>query len=250
MLGTNFPHNNKKNKMEINKLYEYEKLERVTHEDGSRYYVSPTGDHLSSVTTILSATSYSPELKAWQDRVGLQEAERVRVEATGLGSLMHLHLENYVMGETRPAGNNMVRIMARQMADKVIEKGLCNVDEVWGMEEILYYPGLYAGTTDLVGIHQGKQAIMDYKTCRKRKKRSQIESYFCQAAAYAQAHNIIHRTDIKKGVIFMVSRDLEFDEFIIEGDEFDHYLELWNTKLETFLKLEEAKKSQSGEVLG
>lgn len=220
--------------MEINKLYNYEKLERVTAESGSRYYVSPTGDHLSSVTTILSATSYSPELEAWQKRVGLVEAERVRVEATGLGSLMHTHLENYVMGEERPGGSNVVRVMAKQMADQVIEKGLCNVDEVWGMEEILYYPKLYAGTSDLIGIHQGKAAIMDYKTCRKMKKKSTITDYSLQGAAYALAHDLIHGTNIEKVVIFMVSRDLDFQEYVWEGDEFAQAKELWLSRLEAF----------------
>lgn len=224
--------------MEINKLYEYEKLERVTHENGSRYYVSPQNDHLSSVTTILSATSYSPELEAWQKRVGLQEAERIRVEATGLGSLMHTHLEQYVMGEERPSGNNMVRVMARNMADQVIEKGLPHVDEVWGMEEILYSPGKYAGTTDLVGIHQGKQAIMDYKTCRKMKKKSTIVDYSLQGAAYALAHDEIHGTNIERVVVFMVSRDLDFQEYIWEGDELAEAKELWKTRLEVFLKLQ------------
>lgn len=224
--------------MEIKKLYEYEKLERVTAESGSRYYVSPQNDHLSSVTTILSATSYSPELKAWQDRVGLQEAERIRVEATGLGSLMHTHLENHVMGIERPKGNNIVRILARQMADKVIEKGLCNVDEVWGLEEILYSPGKYAGTTDLVGVHQGKQAIMDYKTCRKMKKKSSITDYSLQGAAYALAHDLLHGTNIERVVVFMVSRDLDFNEYIWEGDELTMAKELWLKRLEAFLALQ------------
>lgn len=222
--------------MEIKKLYEYEKLERVTHENGSRYYVSPQGDHLSSVTTILSATSYSPELEAWQNRVGLVEAERVRVEATGLGSLMHTHLENYVMGEERPGGNNMVRVMAKNMADQIIERGLCNVDEVWGMEEILYSPGKYAGTSDLIGVHKGSPAIMDYKTCRKMKKKSSITDYSLQGAAYALAHDEIHGTKIEKVVIFMCSRDLEFAEYIWEGEELEKAKELWQMRLKAFLK--------------
>ena len=222
--------------MEIKKLYEYEKLERVTAESGSRYYVSPTGDHLSSVTTILGATSYAPELDAWVKRVGIQEAERVRVEATGLGSLMHEHLENYVMGIDRPGGNNMVRVLAKNMADQVIEKGLCNVSEVWGLEEILYYPGLYAGTADLMGIHNGEPAIMDYKTTRKMKTKAKVGDYPLQLAAYAIAHNHIHGTDIKKGVIYMVDRDLKFTEFVWEGDEFEQAKELWLMRLEGFHK--------------
>lgn len=225
--------------MNINKLYTYEALERVTAESGSRYYVSPQNDHLSSVTTILSATSFSPELEAWQKRVGLQEAERIRVEATGLGSLMHTHLENYVMGEERPGGNNIVRVLARNMADQVIEKGLCNVDEIWGIEEILYSPKRYAGTTDLIGLHKGVPAIMDYKTCRKMKKKSNITDYSLQGAAYALAHNEIHGTDINKVVIFMCSRDLEFAEYVWEGEELEEAKKLWNNRLEAFLSVNE-----------
>lgn len=223
--------------MLINKKFSYEKLERVTSESGSRYYVSPQGDNLSSVTTILGATSYSPELDAWQKRVGLKEAERIRVEATGLGSLMHEHLENHVQGIERPRGTNMVRVMARNMADQIIQKGLPNVDEIWGIEEILYSPGRYAGTTDLVGIHEGKQAIMDYKTSKKMKKRANIVDYSLQGAAYALAHDEIHGTNIERVVVFMVSRDLEFQEFIWEGDELAEAKELWNNRLEVFLKL-------------
>lgn len=225
--------------MEIKKLYEYDKLERVTHENGSRYYVSPQNEQLSSVTTILSATSYSPELEAWQKRVGLVEAERVRVEATGLGSLMHEHLENHMMGLDRPGGNNMVRVLAKNMADQIIEHGLCHVDEVWGLEEILYYPGLYAGTADLIGVHNGEPAIMDYKTTRKMKTKAKVGDYPLQLAAYAIAHNHIHGTDIRKGVIYMVDRDLKFSEFVWEGDEFEQAKELWLSRLDAFHKTKE-----------
>lgn len=230
--------------MLINKKFNYDILERVTFEDGNRYYVSPEGDHLSSVTTILSATSHSPELEAWQERVGLQEANRVRDEATGLGSLMHTHLENHVMGIERPGGSNLVRVMARNMADQIINQGLPNVNEVWGMEEILYKPKEYAGTSDLIGIHNGEEAIMDYKTSRKMKRRSMIQDYALQAAAYAQAHNNLYGTNIRKGVIFMVSRDLEFQEFVFEGDEFQEATKQWNNRLNSFLRLQEQKANE------
>lgn len=221
--------------MIINKKFTYEPLERVTFEDGNRYYVSPQNEHLSSVTTILSATSYSPELEAWQERVGLVEAERIRVEATGLGSLMHEHLENYVMGIDRPRGTNLVRVLASNMADQVIEKGLPNVNEIWGMEEVLYSPGKYAGTSDLIGIHNNEEAIMDYKTARKMKTKSKIGDYALQAAAYALAHNELYGTNIRKGVIFMVDRDLNFKEFVFEGLEFEDAKEQWKVRLDAFL---------------
>jgi genome maintenance exonuclease 1 len=223
--------------MKINKLYEYFPLEKVTHKDGTRYYVDPEGNHLSSVTTILSATSHSPELEAWRKRVGDREADRIRDEACGLGTLMHTHLENHILGIERPGGNNLVRQLARNMADKVVELGLTNVDEVWGMESVLYFPGLYAGTTDLVSVHKGQPAICDYKTARKMKSRAMIGDYFLQLAAYAMAHDEIHGTDIQKGVIFMVDRDLNFQEFSVEGEEWKQSKEAWFQRVTAFLQV-------------
>jgi genome maintenance exonuclease 1 len=224
--------------MAIIRPYDYKVLDRITHENGSRYYVSPEGDHLSSVTTILSATSYSPELAAWRERVGEKEANRIRDEATGLGSLMHTHLENHIQGIDRPKGNNIVRKLAESMADQVIHFGLKNIGEVWGMEEMLYYPQLYAGTADLIAMHNGVPAICDYKTTKKMKKRDSITDYYCQGAAYALAHNELFGTDIKKIVIFMVARDLKFEEYVVEGTEFDHYADLWTRRMSSFLDMQ------------
>lgn len=215
--------------------FDYPTLERVTREDGDRHYVCPEGNKLKSVTTILSATSFKPGLDQWRARVGEKEANRIVNEACGLGTLMHTHLENYVEGIPRPGGNNLVRKLAQNMADQIINRGLPNVSEVWGMEQILYYPLCYAGTTDLVGIHNGEPAIMDYKTARKMKKRDMIDDYYCQAAAYINAHNHMFGTDIKKGVIFMVDRDLKYQEFIIEGLELAEAKDQWQRRLDIFL---------------
>lgn len=218
----------------INKLYEYQILERVTHEDGNRFYVCPEGNQLSSVTTILSATEDKTGLMEWRAWVGDKKADQIRDEATGLGSLMHTHLENHVMGEERPGGSNLVRQMARNMADTIIERGLVNVSEVWAMEEMLYFPKLYAGTADLIGIHKGEPAIMDYKTTNKMKSKDKINNYACQLAAYALAHNELFGTQIKRGVIFMVARDLSFQEYVFEGEEFEKAIAEWLDRLDQF----------------
>ena len=109
------------------------------------------------------------------------------------------------------------------MAIRVIEQGLCNVPEYYGTECTLYYPGLYAGQTDLVGVHKGKDAIIDFKQTNKPKKREWIEDYCHQLAAYAMAHNFIYRTKIDKGVIMMCSKDNFYQEFVVEGKEFQKY---------------------------
>jgi CRISPR/Cas system-associated exonuclease Cas4 (RecB family) len=219
----------------VNKLFNYVTLERVTSENGDRYYVCPEGNHLSSVTTILGATGDKTGLLEWRAWVGDKKADQIRDEACALGTLMHTHLENYIQKIDRPGGSNIVRQMARNMADAIINRGLVNVSEVWAMEEMLYYPGLYAGTADLIGMHKGEPAIMDYKTTNKMKTKDKIGDYSHQLAAYAMAHNELFGTNIQKGVIFMVSRDLQFEEYVFDGEEFNQATREWVDRVDTFL---------------
>ena len=122
------------------------------------------------------------------------------------------------------------------MSDIIIEKGLSNVDEVWGSEIGLYYPGLYAGTTDLVGTHKGDPAIIDYKSTKNPKKEEWVEDYYLQCCAYAMAHNELFETTINKAVILMCSRNLQYQEFIIEGKKFEEYCKKWTERLDEFYK--------------
>lgn len=209
-------------------------MERVTDaKSGKRYYATKTGN-LSSVTTILDYTGDKSKIEMWRKRVGEEEAERVKREATGLGSLMHTHLEHHIMNIERPGGNNLVRKMAREMADVIIQNGLPHLEEVWGMEEGLYFPSLYAGTTDLIGVYRGKPAIIDYKSAKKLKKEEDIEDYFIQCSAYAAAHNELFGTDIGTVVILMADRSLKFREFFVSGAMFDRYFDKWLERFEKF----------------
>lgn len=211
--------------------FQYTKLNQVTRTDGFRTYGTPSGIH-PSVTTILDATSDKSGLIAWRERVGEEEANRIVKAAVGLGGLMHKHLEDYMMGLERPSGTNHVRIQAKKMADVVIEHGLCHVDEIWGIESPLYYPGLYAGTADLVGVFDGSPAIMDYKTARKMKTSDMIENYFLQGAAYLEAHNEVYNTNIDTIVIFMVDREFNFQKFVIKGKRLEDAKRKWLNRLD------------------
>ena len=123
------------------------------------------------------------------------------------------------------------------MARKVITHGLAFVDEVWGSEVPLYFPELYAGTTDCVGVHQGDQSILDFKQTNKPKKREYIDDYFLQLTAYALAHNEVHGTNIRKGVILMCSKDYEYQEFVLEPKDFDYWTERWCARVSEYYKL-------------
>jgi len=210
--------------------YRYNKLDRQDTPTG-RQYVLPDGTRTASVTTILSKTKDMTHLIAWKKRIGEDKAKQITEESAGLGTTMHAHLEAYVLGEPRPGGNNYGRLMAQRMADTVIAEGLIDVDEVWGVESHLYYENLWAGTTDLVGMYMGRPAIMDFKTTIKPKKREWVEDYRLQLAAYAMAHNNIHGTNIETTVVFMVSRECEFQKFVWSGHEFEESTLLWSQKV-------------------
>ena len=203
--------------------YIYPKTVREAIE-GKRHYVIKT-EKLPSVTTILSATESAEKTEAlarWRASKGEEIATRIVDESAARGTAMHKILEKYIL-EQGYVDLTTVGQQAHNMAIRVIEQGLCNVPEYYGTECTLYYPGLYAGQTDLVGVHKGKDAIIDFKQTNKPKKREWIEDYCLQLAAYAMAHNFIYRTKIDKGVIMMCSKDNFYQEFVIEGLEFQKY---------------------------
>tara|TARA_R100000963_G_scaffold15415_1_gene10970 strand:+ start:373 stop:1074 length:702 start_codon:yes stop_codon:yes gene_type:complete len=214
--------------------YRYPKSLRETI-DGKRHYVYGK-EKLPSVTTILSATQ-SPEkeasLRAWRQRVGEAEATRIVDSAGARGTAMHKILEKYIIEEGYVDLTNVGK-EAHNMAIRVIEQGLCNVPEYYGIECNVYYPGLYAGATDLVGIHKGEDAIIDFKQTNKPKKREWIEDYCIQLAAYGMAHDYMHKTTINKGVIMMCSKDNFYQEFVISGSEYKKYKHQWLGKISQY----------------
>ena len=217
--------------------FKYEPLKRIDTPEGRRY-ATPDGNKLPSVTTILDATKSEESKQAlqnWRKRVGFAKAQEITTEAAGRGTRMHKWLEDYIKtGVIGEPGSNPYSIQSHAMANSIIAQGLSKCNEYWGTEVPLYFPSIYAGTTDLCGVHDNAEAIMDHKQTNKPKKREWIEDYFVQLAAYANAHNEIHGTKIRKGVIFMCSAANEYQEFIVEGTEFDKYTDMWFKKCEEF----------------
>ena len=202
--------------MKHNNCYIYPKTVREAI-DGQRHY--DTGkEKLPSVTTILSATQSEEKkesLAAWAARIGEEAAEKIKNEAAVRGTAMHKILEKYVLEQgyldLTKVGQN-----AHNMAIRVIEQGLSNVSEYYGIECTLFYPGLYAGQTDMVGVHKGEDAIIDFKQTNKPKKNEWITDYQLKLAAYDMAPNYMHKTNITTGVIMMCSKDNYYQEFVVE----------------------------------
>jgi hypothetical protein len=231
----------------ITNKFDYKPLNRTTLE-GKRHYVLPNGEKVPSVTTILDRTKSEESKQAlanWKKRVGEQQAQQIVTEAANRGTRMHSYLESYILSDDmKPLPSNPFGHASWFMAAEVILKGLSNVDEFWGTEVPVYYSGLYAGTTDCLGLWKGRPAIMDFKQSNKVKKKEYIADYFTQLAAYAEAHNDTHGTSINTGVILMAVQpkqqpDGTFDtpqylEFVIEGDEFEYWRQEWLKRVELY----------------
>jgi hypothetical protein len=227
--------------------YDYTPLSRESI-DGKRHYCLPDGSKVPSVTTILDRTKPQEAKEAlanWRKAVGEQRAQQITTEAANRGTRMHAYLESYVLsGDMKALPTNPYAHPSWFMAAEVILKGLVHVDEYWGSEVPLYYSGLYAGTTDLIGVWKGRPAIMDFKQTNKPKKREYIGDYFLQLAAYAQAHNNMHGTEINDGVILMACQPKlledntysvpEYIEFEVTGDEFEYWKDEWNKRVELY----------------
>jgi CRISPR/Cas system-associated exonuclease Cas4 (RecB family) len=215
----------------------YPSLKRI-QTDAGRQYTDGTGSPVPSVTTVLDSTADKTALFEWKKRVGEVEAQRISTESAGLGTKVHNALEKFILGEEWDTfGNNHVSVLARAMAKEMITHGLLKVNEVWGTEVGLLADGLYAGTSDCVGVYNNQDAIIDFKTSKKLKKREWIEDYFLQGCAYALAHNEMFGTNIRKVVILMVDREANFGEYIIKDDEFDQYAALWGHRLAAYYNL-------------
>ena len=218
-----------------NKKFEYPKSQREIIK-GRRHY-SVSDQKLPSVTTILSKTQPKEKrdsLAQWRERVGNVEATRIMDQAAARGTAMHTLLEHYLLGE-KHADLTDIGQQATMMAEKVIDEGIKgHLDEVWGSEVTVWYPDLFAGATDVVGVYNGKESIVDFKQTNKPKKREWIDDYFLQLAAYAMAHNFTYKTEIIQGVVLMCSKDGYFQKFEVSEEEFKQYKHRWLARVSQY----------------
>ena len=198
--------------------YKYIQGKQITDEESGHRIYDIVGYRLPSVTTILGRTKNQQFLKDWKAKVGEQEAERIKNLSSRRGTSMHKFLEAHITGTGYDDLTELGQ-EAKAMAKKIIDVGLTPVEEYYGSEVTLYYPGLYAGSTDLVCTHNGKDTIVDFKQSNRPKKEEWIDDYFLQIAAYCMAHDYVHGSNIEQGIIMVCTPDLYYQEFTVNGAE-------------------------------
>jgi genome maintenance exonuclease 1 len=225
--------------MIVNK-FPYLELKRINSSDG-RKYITPSGDKLPSVTTILSKTSPKEKiigLQRWRDSVGAVNAQAITNNSAGRGTRMHAFLENYIKtGSIGLIGNNPHSIKAHSMAEKIVSESLHKATEFYGSEISLFYPDLYAGTTDLIGVYEEEPVIIDFKQSNKHKKEEWIDDYFCQLYSYLAAHNKVFGTNIRRGIIMMCTPDLIYQQFELNEKNFEQYSNKWWDRLHQYYNM-------------
>jgi len=233
--------------MKLIDLYDYPSSTRASIEGLRHYNIAGAvqGQRLPSVTTVLGQTQSKDKqasLQKWRDRVGHAEAAKVTQQAAARGTAMHKYLEDLIRGQ-RSLDLTDVGQQAQTMAEIIVERGLNDCSEIYGIEAVLYYPGLYAGSVDLVAKYRDKVSIIDFKQTNKPKQREWIGDYFLQMAAYGMAHDAVYGTSIEQGVIMMCSKDGFYQQFMIEGEEFRDAKHNFLRRLDEFYNLDSNSES-------
>ena len=226
----------KEKKIKKSNKYNYLQGKQITDEESGNRVYDFNGSRLPSVTTILGKTKNQQFLKDWKAKVGEEAAERIKNLSSKRGTAMHKFLESYIEGvgydDLTPIGCE-----AKPMATKIIEVGLTPVSEYYGSEVMLHYPGLYAGSTDLVCLHNDLETIVDFKQANRPKKEEWIQDYYLQIAAYAMAHDYVYKSEIKQGVVMVCTPDLYYQEFKVSGADLRSYKHKFLKRLDMYHEL-------------
>jgi len=230
--------------MKKSNKYNYLDGKQITDPDTGKRVYEISSYRLPSVTTILGATKNTEFLTKWKAKVGEEQAERIKNVSSARGTSMHKFLESFI---TDVGYDDLTELgqAALPMAKKIMEIGLAPVEEYYGSEVTLHYPGLYAGQTDLICNHNGMETVVDFKQANRPKKKEWIEDYYLQIAAYAMAHDYVYGSEIKQGVIMVCTPDLYYQEFKVEGPELRRWKHAFLKRLDMYhdLMFDEKEKT-------
>ena len=216
---------------------DYPSLSRETV-DGVRYYDTPNGKKLVSITSVIS--HYNREIfREWRAKVGEKEANKVTKQATSRGTDMHTLAEYYLKNSKLPSVQPLSEMLFKQ-AKPTLNK----IDNIHAQEQALFsYELGIAGSVDCIAEYEGELAIIDFKTAKKPKPKKWVDHHFVQCAAYACMLYEMTGIMVKKFVIIMSCEDGE----VVVYEEYDKrkYINLLSEYIREFVefKLQEYGKA-------
>jgi len=173
----------------------------VENKAGVRYYKSPNGKWLPSVTTV-TGWSKREFFKEWRENPNnRRESKRCLTRGNELHTLIEDYLNNNedFWGDKLPINVELF---------KQIQPELERIDNIYAQEVPLWSNTLgLAGRVDCVAEFDGELSIIDFKGSTKSKKEEWIENYFRQATAYAIMFQEKTNITIKNIVIMVANED-------------------------------------------
>ncbi len=175
----------------------------VDESTGKRFYITPNGVKLPSVTTVLGHFK-KKSLIEWRNRIGNEEADKVMFRASNRGTRFHNMMEGYLRNEDDFL-NGVMPDMRQAFND--MKETLDLIDNIRYIESPLYSEKLgVAGRTDVIAEFAGVPSIIDFKTSRNEKKVEWIENYFEQGTAYALMYEELVNEPMNQ-IVILISVD-------------------------------------------
>lgn len=186
---------------------------------GKRYYISPNGKKLPSVTTVLGHFK-KKQISEWRARVGDDQANRISTRASVRGTKFHNMMEKYLMNESN-LFEGVMPDMKQAFHD--VKEAIDKIDNIHYIEGQMFSERLgLAGRTDCIGEYDGVLSIIDFKTSLKPKKKEWIENYFEQGTAYAMMYEELVGNPIDNIVIIISTDDHSQPVQIFEENKYDY----------------------------
>jgi len=192
-------------------------LTSKTFPDGKRYYTTPDGHKLPSVTTVIGAKG-KKAIMEWRKRVGEEEANKISRKASSRGTNVHTLCEKYLNND--PKYFNGVMPDALEMF-KPLKPILNRINNIHYQECALWSIKLgMAGRVDCIGEFDGVLSVIDFKTSKRPKKKEDIDNYFAQCVAYACMYEELIGVGIDQIVIIMAVEGAEPLLFIEKTEDY------------------------------
>ena len=186
---------------------------------GKRYYISPSGKKLPSVTTVLGHFK-KKQISEWRARVGDEQANRISTRAATRGTKFHNMMEKYLLNDNT-LFENVLPDMKQAFHD--VKDAIDKIDNIHYIEGQMFSERLgLAGRTDCIGEYDGVLSIIDFKTSLKPKKKEWIENYFEQGTAYAMMYEELVGNPIDNIVIIVSTDDGSQPLQVFQENKYDY----------------------------
>ena len=153
--------------------------------EGKRVYLTPTGHHYPSVTTVIGNNAAKKVgIAKWRARVGEKAANAKTTRATGRGTKYHSIAEDYFNNDLdlKKYKSHPLPVLMFHHSRPTLDR----INNIYLQEAALYSKHLeIAGRVDCIAEFDGVLSIIDFKTAAEPKREKYLYDYFVQETAYA-----------------------------------------------------------------